>query len=159
LIYNSLHFPQLVPSNLYILLPIISHTTHLSHTHCIMATSPPGLRVVLEALATIPAATALTIWSIKARSETGFDATIDTTSRGTLSPPVYPMPRAMIPLPNETPNHLEVLLTRPSRSVLMLQVHEKRCLPRDPNLDHSHNENSGHFPELGMDQSWLLVLF
>jgi hypothetical protein len=33
----------------------------------------------------------------------------------------------------------------------MLQVYERRCLPRDPSLDHFYYENSGHFPELGMD--------
>ena len=30
---------------------------------------------------------------------------------------------------------------------------------KDPNLDHFHNEDSDHFPELGMDQSWLIALF
>jgi hypothetical protein len=74
-------------------------------------------------------------------------------------PPVYLMPRAMILLPDETLYHLEVLLTCPSRSALMLQVYQRKCLLRDPNLDHSHNENSNLFPELGMDQSRLFVLF
>ena len=62
-------------------------------------------------------------------------------------------------LPDRTTNHLEVSLTHPLLSTLMLQVYERRCLPRDPSLDHFHYENSSHFPELGMDQSWLLALF
>jgi hypothetical protein len=74
-------------------------------------------------------------------------------------PSVYLMPRVMIFLPNETLYHLEVLLIRPSRSALMLMVYERKCLPRDPNMDHFYNENSNHFLELGMDQFWLLVLF
>jgi hypothetical protein len=41
----------------------------------------------------------------------------------------------------------------------MLQVYKRMCLPRDPGLDHFLFENSGHFPELGMDQSWLIALF
>jgi hypothetical protein len=65
----------------------------------------------------------------------------------------------LIPLPDGTTNYLEVSLTRPFQSTLMLQEHERRCLPRDPKLDHFYNEDSNHFPELGMDQSWLLALF
>jgi hypothetical protein len=57
----------------------------------------------------------------------------------------------LMPLPYETPNHLGVLLTRPFQDVLVLQVHERKCLLKDPNLDHSQNENSGHFPERGMN--------
>jgi hypothetical protein len=56
-------------------------------------------------------------------------------------------------------NHLEVSLTRQLQSTLMLRVYERRCLPRDPSLDHFHFKNFGHFPELGIDQSWLLALF
>jgi hypothetical protein len=67
--------------------------------------------------------------------------------------------RALLPQPDGTMSHLDVSLTRPFQSILMLQVHERKCLPRDPNLDHFRNEDSDHFPELGMDQSWLLALF
>jgi hypothetical protein len=73
-------------------------------------------------------------------------------------PHVCLIPRALIHLPDGTTNHLEVSLTCPFQSTLMLQVYERRCLPRDPSLDHFHYENSDHFPELGMDQSWLLAL-
>jgi hypothetical protein len=75
------------------------------------------------------------------------------------STPVCLIPRAWTHLPDGTTNHLEVSLTRQLQSTLMLHVYERRCLPRDPSLDHFHFENSGHFPELGMDQSWLLALF
>jgi len=74
-------------------------------------------------------------------------------------PPICLIPRALIHLPNGTTNHLEVSLTCPFQSSLMLQVHERRCLPRDPSLDHFHNKDFDHFPELRMDQSWLLALF
>ena len=124
-----------------------------------MVTTPPDLRVVLEALATIPAATALTMCFIKAGSENGFDPAIGATSGGILSPLVCLIPRAWIHLPDGTTNHLEVSLTHPLLSTLVLQVYERRCLPRDPSMDHFHYENSDHFPELGMDQFWLLALF
>jgi hypothetical protein len=52
-----------------------------------MATTLHSLEAVLEAPAAIHAATALTIWSIKVRSENGFDATVGATGGGTLSPP------------------------------------------------------------------------
>jgi len=67
--------------------------------------------------------------------------------------------RALLPQPDGTSNHLEVSLTRLFQSILMLQVHERKCLSRDPNLNHFHNEDSDHFPKLGMDQSLLLALF
>ena len=67
--------------------------------------------------------------------------------------------QALLPQPNGTTNHLEVSLTRLFQSILMLQVHERKCLSRDPNLNHFYNEDFDHFPELGMDQSWLLALF
>jgi hypothetical protein len=38
-------------------------------------------------------------------------------------PPICLIPRALIPLPNGTPNYLEISLTRPFQSILMLQVH------------------------------------
>jgi hypothetical protein len=74
-------------------------------------------------------------------------------------PTICLIPRALIHLRNGTTNHLKVSLTRPFQSSLMLQVHERRCLPRDPSLDHFHNEDFDQFPELGIDQSWLLALF
>ena len=52
-----------------------------------MVTTPPDLGAVLEAPTAIPAATALTICSIKAGSENGFDLATGATSRGILSPP------------------------------------------------------------------------
>jgi len=52
-----------------------------------MVTTPPDLGDVLEAPATILAATALTICSIKVGSENGFDPATDATSGGILSPP------------------------------------------------------------------------
>ena len=67
------------------------------------------------------------------------------------STPVCLIPRAWTHLPDGTTNHLKVSLTCQLQSTLMLQVYERRCLPRDPSLDHFHFENSGHFPELGMD--------
>jgi len=63
----------------------------------------------------------------------------------------HPVPTYLMPLPYGTSNHLRILLTRPSWDVLALQVHERRCLRKDPNLDHSQNENSSHFPKWGMD--------
>jgi hypothetical protein len=113
-----------------------------------MVTTPPDLRVVLEAPATIPAAIALTICSIKAGSENEFDPATGATGGGILSPP-YLIPQTLIRLPNRTTNHLEVSLTHPFKSTLMLHVYERRCPLRDPSLDHFHYENSYHFPELG----------
>ena len=52
-----------------------------------MVTTPPDLEAVLEAPATIPAATALTICSIKTESEIGFDPATGSTGEGILSPP------------------------------------------------------------------------
>ena len=54
--------------------------------------------------------------------------------------------QALLPQPNRTTNHLEVSLTRLFQSILMLQVQKRKCLSRDPNLDHFHNEDSDHFP-------------
>jgi len=51
-----------------------------------MVTIPPDLGVILEAPATIPAATALTICSIKAGSENRFDSATGATGGGILSP-------------------------------------------------------------------------
>jgi len=51
-----------------------------------MVTTPLDLGAVLEAPATIPAATALTICSIKVGSKNGFDPAIGATGRGILSP-------------------------------------------------------------------------
>jgi hypothetical protein len=106
-----------------------------------------------------PAATALTICSIKAGSENGFDQLPVPLVGVYYLPPICLIPRALIHLPNRTTNNLEVSLTRPFPSTLMLQVYERRCRPRDPSLDHFHYENSDHFPELRMDQSWLFALF
>jgi len=52
-----------------------------------MVTTLPTLGVILEAPATIPAATTLTICSIKAGSENGFDPVTGATIGGILSPP------------------------------------------------------------------------
>ena len=74
---------------------------------------------------------------------------------GYIIPPIYLIHQALLPQPDGTTNHLYVSLTHPFHSILMLQVHERKCMSRDLNLDHFHN----HFPELEMDQSWLLALF
>jgi len=118
-----------------------------------MVTTPPNLGAVLEAPATIHDATALTICSIKAGFKNGFDLATSAIGGGILSPPICLIPQALIHLPDGTTNHLEVLLTRPCQSTLMLQVYERRCPPKDPSLDHFHYKNSDHFLELGMDQS------
>jgi len=114
-----------MPSNLSILFAIVSHTTHLSHTlHPLhYGDYSPDLEAVLEAPTTIPAATTLTIFFIKAGSKNGFDPTTGATGGGILSPLVCLIPRALIHLPNGTTNHLEVSLTRPFSSTLMLQVY------------------------------------
>jgi hypothetical protein len=78
---------------------------------------------------------------------------------GYIIPPIYLIHQALLPQPDGTTNHLYVSLTHPFHSILMLQVHERKCMSRDLNLDHFHNEDSDHFLELGMDQSWLLTLF
>jgi len=101
------------------------------------------------------------LWIRRLLSEIGFTpkSGMNLYCDNKLVSPVCLIPRAQIHLSDGTMNHLEVSLTRPLLSTLMLQVYERRCLPRDPSLDHFHYEYSGHFPELGMDQSWLLALF
>ena len=66
---------------------VIQLISLIPFTHCTMVTTPPDLGAVLEAPATIPAATALTICSIKAGSENGFDPATGSTSGGILSSP------------------------------------------------------------------------
>ncbi|KAL3565200.1 hypothetical protein D5086_033246 [Populus alba] len=77
-----------MPNNLNILFATVSHTTHLSHTFHPLhyGDYSPDLGVVLEAPATIPAATALTMCSIKAGSENGFNPVTGATGGGILSP-------------------------------------------------------------------------